>query len=158
MAITWSPILTTLEKVIKPSDTLFTISAVSDDILVTSSIHTVIIQDFPDTSIINSTDTEVNITGNSIDSFSYSAGITYLENGRTKKTTLYPDDLLKGDDITAYPADTRTTENVSITVKAQFFDVSLEIVEEETVIFNLTIYNSWDGHKASMNEIMERLY
>lgn len=158
MPITWTPTLTTLIDVYKPNSTIFDISAVSDDILVTSVVYTVISETFPDTSFIAVDGTGVHITGDTTEEFQDVGPILYMKDGTIPMSTYEPNDIIVGDDVYKWLADPTLSKDVGITVKAEFFDISEVIVEFEEQDYTLTLYNSWDAHKENINSLMERLY
>ena len=156
MAITWSPIV--LEDVTKPDDTLFTISADSDDIDLSYIVFTVISHDMPDTSFVNSDESGVYITGNSLSEFTSGSPILYMENGRVYKETFEPLDIVKGDDVYQWKPDLTISRDATIVIKVEFFDIGDILLESEQNTYTLTINNSWDAHKASLLELIGRLY
>jgi len=158
MAITWSPIVLILDDVTKPNDTSFTISASSDDIDLSYSVFTVISHDMPNTSFVNSDENGVYITGNSLSEFTSGSPILYMENGIVPKETYEPLDIVEGDDVYQWKPDQTISRDATIIIKVEFFDVGDLLLESEQNTYTLTIINSWDAHKASLLELMERLY
>jgi len=158
MAITWNPVVLILEEITKPDNTLFTITATSDDVDFSYSVFTVISHDMPDTSIINSDANGVYITGNSLSEFTDGSPILYMENGTVPKETIEPLDISIGDDVYQWKPDQTISRDATIIIKAEFFGVGDLLLESEENTYTLTINNSWDVHKANILELMGRLY
>lgn len=160
MAITWTPILTDFDDIYWPDATTYNISAVSDDELAISTVYTLDSQDFPITSNFTVSGSGVVISGDSLSIFLGGNPILYLEGGdvNKKRSTIDPDDLVKGDDLYSWKGDTRTDETVTVTISVDILDAGSESLETDTITYTLKINNSWDGHKTAVDNLMGKLY